>query len=103
MEHTENEIRNTLLLYTTAQVKMKELKHRGQEEKSEYLYYDHIITLVERWLEGLEDEERELLQLRYFKQYNYDHIAMIMRYANHSSVSRQCKKIIQTIRRKEMV
>lgn len=62
----------------------------------------YMIEIVDSWLNQLYSDEREIIELRYFKDYSYNHIAIECRYKSHSSVWKKEKRIISKIRKAEI-
>lgn len=95
------EIELTLNLYPIAKLHAKEinLQKQLQMERDSYneyeYYYNHIIKIVESWLEILSIDEKELLIMKIYQKQSYSCIASSLGYVSHSSVLRKYKKIIK--------
>jgi hypothetical protein len=106
------EIELTLNLYSIAKTHLNELeRYRIVNEKdyflncyqNYYLYYSHIIYLVDSWLNNLMPDEVQIVSFRVFNNESYDYIAGQLGYANHSSVTRKFKGIIYKLSHSEEV
>ncbi len=103
MFYSFDEIELTLNLYPIAKLHAKEinLQKQLQMERDSYneyeYYYNHIIKIVESWLEILSIDEKELLIMKIYQKQSYSCIASSLGYVSHSSVLRKYKKIIKKI------
>lgn len=109
MVYTEKEIELTLKLYSIAKVKKHDYKYQlsrieNNDDllKNEFFYYDHIIKTVERWITYLERDEEELIKLRFFENYTSDYVSILLGYSSHSSIVKNCKRVIRKIKQKEI-
>ena len=73
-------------------------KSEDQFTIMEISFREFIICSVEEWLEHLYDDEKEIIILKYFKNYKLDHIAGYLGYKNHSSLLKKCNSILEKIR-----
>ena len=108
MVYTEKEIELTLKLYSIAKVKKQDYKYQlsGIKRnddllKDDFFYYEHIVITVERWLTYLLTYEKELIKLRFFENYTSDYVSILLGYSSHSSIVKNCRKVIKKIKKKE--
>ena len=93
MVYSNEEIELTLNFYS---IKFKEL---NDHEKNEYMFYSHIVSKVNYWLKALLPDELEIIALRNFENKTFDLISINVGYANHSSIVRKYKNIINKVRK----
>ena len=95
MIYSNEEIELTLNLYSIAKSHIDKLNQKKQierledfnkYEKNDYLYYLHIISIVNNWVKELLPDELEIITI---------HVG----YANHSSIIRKYRKIIDKVRK----
>lgn len=108
MNYSNEEIELTLNLYSIAKSHINELNQKKQierledfnkYEKNDYLYYLHIISIVNNWVKELLPDELEIITLRNFEKMSFDLISIHVGYANHSSIIRKYRKIIDKVRK----
>lgn len=106
MKYSCKEIECTLALYMIAKIKNLEitddLAHCDSETKrkdliSDKMYYERIILTVDHWMSLLYDDEKLLINLRYFKSISLENISIKLNYAGHSGVLKKIHKIIQKL------
>lgn len=108
MDFKGKEIKFFLKMYPIAKVKCTQLNHhlykgRNNSTLVRYLhFYELIVEKVETWLKKLTIDEQEVINLRYFKDYSLDKIAICLGYANHSTILYKDKKILKKIERSEL-
>ena len=77
MIYSNEEIELTLNLYSIAKSHINELNQKKQierledfnkYEKNDYLYYLHIISIVNNWVKELLPDELEIITLRNFEK-----------------------------------
>ena len=71
----------------------------NDNEKNEYMFYSHIVSKVNYWLKELLPDELEIIALRNFENKTFDLISIHVGYANHSSIVRKYKSIINKVRK----
>lgn len=104
--YNEKEIQTTLKLYTIAKIKANELIHlkttksqlKDSDINSHLSYYEHIITVVDKWLKEMTIDEKELIKLRFFDNLTLDAISIKLGYSNHTAVIKKCNEIIKKIK-----
>ena len=99
MIYQYEEIELTLKLSYFAKIHLGELERilqtsNDKKYTDDYIYYSHIINIVDSWLKSLFPDEQEIIILRILKNQTYNHIAFQIGYLNHSSVIRKYKGII---------
>ena len=108
MIYSNEEIELTLNLYSIAKSHIDKLNQKKQierledfnkYEKNDYLYYLHIVSIVNNWVKELLPDEREIITLRNFEKMSFDLISIHVGYANHSSIIRKYRKIIDKVRK----
>ena len=109
MEMSHKEIGLTLAFYHISlknEIQLQEiLSHSGLEiQKQQYLianlsFYRSIINKVNKWLDFLYIDEKELIEYRYFYDYSYAKIAIKLNYQSPSSVYKKEKVILKKIER----
>ena len=102
MIYQYEEIELTLKLSYFAKIHLGELERNLQTNNDkkytdDYIYYSHIINIVDSWLKSLFPDEQEIIILRILKNQTYNHIAFQIGYLNHSSVIRKYKGIINKL------
>ena len=106
MIYSNEEIELTLNLYSIAKSHINELNQKKQierledfnkYEKNDYLYYLHIVSIVNNWMKELLPDELEIITLRNFEKMSFDLISIHVGYANHSSIIRKYRKIYSII------
>ena len=98
MIYQYEEIELTLKLSYFAKIHLGELERilqtsNDKKYTDDYIYYSHIINIVDSWLKSLFPDEQEIIILRILKNQTYNHIAFQIGYLNHSSVIRKYKGI----------
>ena len=77
MIYSNEEIELTLNLYSIAKSHINELNQKKQierledfnkYEKNDYLYYLHIVSIVNNWMKELLPDELEIITLRNFEK-----------------------------------
>ena len=76
-----------------------QFKELNDLEKNEYVFYSHIVSKVNYWLKELLPDELEIISLRNFENKTFDLISIHVGYANHSSIVRKYKSIINKVRK----
>ena len=99
MIYQYEEIELTLKLSYFAKIHLGELERilqtsNDKKYTDDYIYYSHIINIVDSWLKSLFPDEQEIIILRILKNQTYNHIAFQIGYLNHSCVIRKYKGII---------
>lgn len=99
MIYQYEEIELTLKLSYFAKIHLGELERilqtsNDKKYTDDYIYYSHIINIVDSWLKSLFPDEQEIIILRILKNQTYNHIAFQIGYLNHSSVIRKYKGIL---------
>ena len=76
--------------------------YAGSEYKLDYYgKHLHIVSIVNNWMKELLPDELEIITLRNFEKMSFDLISIHVGYANHSSIIRKYRKIIDnTIKKK---
>lgn len=103
MVNSKIEIECFLHLYPIAIVKVTKMNRESKlyfkksNVKSNYDFYSFVIVRVEQWLKSLYEDERLIIQYRYFKHYNYSQIAIKTNYSNHSCVLKKKEAILKKI------
>lgn len=107
MKLNEKEIICIFYLYPIATKKCAEIKelfsysliseNRLNELNIDYKFYSYIVEKVESWLNSLFEDEKEIIDLRFFKNMSFSQIAYKLNYRNHSSTLKKIKSIIQKI------
>ena len=102
MIYQYEEIELTLKLSYFAKIHLGELERilqtsNDKKYTDDYIYYSHIINIVDSWLKSLFPDEQEIIILRILKNQTYNHIAFQIGYLNHSSVIREYKGIINKL------
>ena len=78
---------------------IERLEDFNKYEKNDYLYYLHIVSIVDNWMKELLPDELEIITLRNFEKMSFDLISIHVGYANHSSIIRKYRKIIDKVRK----
>lgn len=100
MVNSKIEIECFLNLYPIALAKATKIKREKQPNScEEYKFYYFIINTVERWMDSLYEDEKLIIEYRFFKHYNYSQIAIKTNYSNHSCVLKKKELIIKKIQR----
>lgn len=103
MHFKKNEIVLFLEMYPIAKSKQNELAYLLYGNKNdftlelEYKFYNHIVLTVNKWLNLLDPDEIEIIELRYFKENSLENIAAKLGYSNHSSVIYKLTIILKKI------
>ena len=84
---------NRILNYNKT-YQIERLEDFNKYEKNDYLYYLHIVSIVNNWVKELLPDELEIITLRNFEKMSFDLISIHVGYANHSSIIRKYRKII---------
>ena len=105
MVYSNEEIELTLNFYSIAKLHIDilnqalQFKELNDHEKNEYMFYSHIVSKVNYWLKELLPDELEIIALRNFENKTFDLISIHVGYANHSSIVRKYKSIINKVRK----
>ncbi len=111
MFYSREEVELTLSLYSIAKVHLNDLERKqlinGESnttnfEKNCYHYYSYIINIVHSWINTLLPDEAEIIQKRIIDKNTFDFIAIQLGYANHSSVIRKNKNILNKLSLQEI-
>lgn len=97
MNFDKKEIVLFLELYSISKVKKKELDYTDVKDNN-YMFYSFIIEHVEQWFTFLEYDELEIIKDKHLKNLTFDQISINNHYANHSSIVRKYKSIINKIK-----
>ncbi len=97
MKFSSQEVENILKLYPFAKKKSQQVYSTNTDYVDFHSFYDSIIYLVETWLSILEPDEKAIIIDKSFKNKSFETIAIQSYYANHSSVIRKYRKILQKI------
>lgn len=103
MNQSKIEIECFLNLYPIAAVKVTKMRRESEsyfgkfDEGNRQALYSFIVATVERWLDCLYEDERLIIQYRYFERYNYSQIAIKTNYSNHSCVLKKKDAILKKI------
>lgn len=103
MFYSKEEVELTLKLYSIAKVHLNELENRNlncschDQVDILYFHYYFIVHTVDKWKNKLYPDELEIIDLRVFQKKAYDNISIRLGYANHSSVIKKYKHIINKI------
>lgn len=98
-----NEISFFFKMYPIAKVKCTQLDYQLYKDKNNpillryYQFYNFIIRKVEKWLQKLSPDEQEIVEMRYFKNYSLEKIAINLGYANHSAILYKDKIILRKL------
>ncbi|MCR1961044.1 hypothetical protein CWE04_08065 [Thomasclavelia cocleata] len=104
MIYSFDEIELTLKMYPIAKNHLLELEQSFNlsnfqtDFSRNYYYYSYIVDKVNLWIDNLLPDEKEVIMRRIFLKQTFDYISIQLGYANHSSVDRKYKKIINKIR-----
>ncbi len=111
MFYSREEVELTLNLYSIAKLHLNELERNkliNSESKFSdfdmncYHYYSFIIKIVNSWVNNLLPDEIEIIQKRIVDKNTFDKIAVQLGYANHSSVIRKYKSILDKLSTSEI-
>ena len=95
MIYSNEEIELTLNLYSIAKSHINELNQKKQIERLE----DFNKYEKNNWMKELLPDELEIITLRNFEKMSFDLISIHVGYANHSSIIRKYRKIIDKVRK----
>ena len=92
MIYQYEEIELTLKLSYFAKIHLGELERilqtsNNKKYTDDYIYYSHIINIVDSWLKSLFPDEQEIIILRIFKNQTYNHIALDISYKSNAFLS----------------
>lgn len=109
MKNKSREIEHILFLYPISRYRKDEIQEllqysrisekRKKELKEKLIFYETIISIVENWLSNLEEDEKVLIEHRYYRNYTYEQIANKFFYNDRSSIRKRIKSIIKKIER----
>lgn len=97
MKFSSQEIEYILKLYPFAKTRSQQLYSTNTNFINLHHFYDSVVYLVETWLSLLDFDEKEIIIDKSFKNKSFETIAVQTYYANHSSVIRKYRKILQKI------
>lgn len=103
MKFTRIEVISFFKLYSISNRRCDEVKYllygdpKNKDYNEHFHFYKHITENVDKWLESLELDEREILILRFEENLTFDDIAIRLNYSSHSSVMYKYETIIQKI------
>lgn len=104
MGYKKDEIEHILYLYPSALRKCAEteetLTDDKDKNKAEYQFNLYLVRMVQEWLDDLYPDEKEIIEYRYFKKYNYEQISIKLNYSTHSGVIYKTKSVIKKIERR---